>query len=417
MDQGNSAQPQVADVAVVGAGPAGLTAALALASQGLECRCFGQKYNPDPARPDTRTTALLQASVRLLQNLGIWKYCAHQATPLESIRIIDATDSALRAPEVRFDCQEIGGEPFGYNIINVDLVAALQSAASAVGNLQCIETSGAQIAAIDSDYADIELAEGGTVRARLVAAADGRNSACRTAAGITTRSWRYEQTAIACNFEHSEPHNNISNEFHHRAGPFTTVPLPGLASSLVWVQRPEDAERHLQMDDRDFCDELERRLHGVLGSVGAVGPRAAFPLSGLTVSRFAQRRTALVGEAAHVIPPIGAQGLNLGFRDAATLADTVGRHEAAKADPGAEDILTAYHQARRTDVLSRTAAVDLLNRSLLTDLLPIQAMRGLGLHALKGIGPLRRFVMRQGIAPEHGLPALMQSPTGIGASS
>lgn len=415
MDQEQSAQ--AVDVAVVGAGPAGLTAALALASKGLECRCFGQKYNPDPARPDTRTTALLQASVRLLQNLGIWKYCAHQATPLESIRIIDATDSALRAPEVTFDCQEIGGEPFGYNIINVDLVAALQSAADTVDNLECIETAGARIAGINETHAQIDLAEGNTVQARLVAAADGRNSACRSAAGITTRSWRYEQTAIACNFEHSEPHHNISNEFHHRAGPFTTVPLPGLASSLVWVQRPEDAEHHLQMSERDFCGELERRLHGVLGTVDAVGPRAAFPLSGLTVSRFAQNRTALVGEAAHVIPPIGAQGLNLGFRDAATLAEVVTSQAGSSEDPGADDVLTAYHEARRTDVLSRTAAVDLLNRSLLTDLLPMQAMRGLGLHALKGIGPLRRFVMRQGVAPEHGLPALMQSPADLTTAS
>jgi 2-octaprenyl-6-methoxyphenol hydroxylase len=400
------------DVAVIGAGPTGLAAALALASAGCRTVCAGQKFNPDPARPDTRTTALLQASVRFLRNLGIWDECAPHAAPLEGIRIIDDTGGLIQAPEVTFHCSELGDEPFGYNIVNTDLVAALSNAAHGNALLEPMETRSAEISRIADDGVTVKLAEGQALEAGLVVAADGRNSVSRVAAGITTRGWTYEQTALACNFQHTRPHDNFSNEFHCSAGPFTTVPLPRMASSLVWVQRPGEAERLMELDDHAFCAEIEQRLHGVLGTVTDVGPRAAFPLSGLTPSAFACNRVALVGEAAHVIPPIGAQGLNLGFRDAATLAEIAGRALETSGDPGSPEALKAYHEARRADILTRTAAVDLLNRSLLTDLVPVQILRGAGLHLLKGVAPLRRFVMRQGVAPQTGLPALMRAVPG-----
>lgn len=400
-------QAASADLAVIGAGPAGLTAALALAGSGARVICAGPAFDSAAGDPDTRTTALLGCSVRLLENLGVWPDCVDSAAPLEAIRIIDDTARLVRAPDIEFRAQELGDAPFGYNVPNAILVAKLMQRARALPNLSLVDTGGATAVRPGPDSVGIDLKEGRTIVVRLAVGADGRRSLCRRAAGITTRSWQYDQTAIACNFNHGEPHANISNEFHGRAGPFTTVPLPGRSSSLVWVERPGEAKRLMTLPEPRFAEEIESRTHGLLGSVSAVGPRAAFPLSGLTADILARHRIALVGEAGHVIPPIGAQGLNLGFRDAAALADHVGNALADGRDPGDAVVLEAYGRSRRGDVATRTVAVDLLNRSLVSGFLPFQAARGLGLHLLNRLGPLRRLVMRQGIAPTTDLPALM----------
>jgi 2-octaprenyl-6-methoxyphenol hydroxylase len=396
------------DVAIVGAGPAGLTAAIALACNGAKAICAGPPFNPNPARPDTRTTALLRGSVQLLKNIGVWPYCRADAAPLDAIRIIDDTGRLLRAPEVEFRAAELGLEAFGFNVPNQSLVAALYRRGSEIKNLRLIETSGADAVKTALNAIHVHLSEQTAIEARLVAGADGRRSICRKAARIDTIAWGYDQSAMACNFEHSLPHGNVSNEFHHPAGPFTTVPLPGNASSLVWVERPAEIERLMGLGDESFQETLEGRLQGLLGSVTAVGPRAAFPLSGLTARRFARSRIALIGEAAHVIPPIGAQGLNLGFRDAAHLAELVGHALGQNADPGEERVLRAYNRARRSDVVGRTVAVDLLNRSLLSSFLPVQLARGFGLHLLNALSPLRHYVMRHGLDAESELPDLMR---------
>lgn len=398
------------DALVVGAGPAGFTTALALASSGCRTAIAGPPHNPDPARPDTRTTALLQASVQLLRNTGVWEKCARYAAPLHMIRIIDDTGRLLRAPEVRFESSEIGDHAFGYNIANTDLVAALRACAKNMTNLDILDTAGATAIEPGDQNIRVCLTEGQTLTARLVAGADGRISICRQAAGITTKAWSYNQMALACNFSHSEPHEDASTEFHRESGPFTTVPLPGRDSSLVWVEKPGEAKRLLGLCDDAIAQEIETQLQGCLGRISNVGPRAAFPLSGMSVSRYAARRIALVGEAAHVIPPIGAQGLNLGFRDAAALADCAAAALANGEDPGGNDALAAYDKARRKDVASRIFAVDMLNRSLISGLLPLQAARGLGLHLLGGVAPLRKAFMRSGLAPQSGLPKLMRPP-------
>ncbi len=239
-------------------------------------------------------------------------------------------------------------------------------------------------------------------------AADGRNSLSRTAAGISLRSWDYPQAAIATNLRHGRAHGGISTELHRRAGPLTTVPLPGLASSLVWVEDPSEAARLADLPEPDFSGALEARLQGLLGPISAVGPRRLFPLQGLSVERLAQRRIALVGEAAHVMAPIGAQGLNLGLRDVATLAECVADAQAAGRDIGGPETLRAYAAARAADVFSRMALVDLLNRSLLSNFLPAQALRGLGLHLLASSSTLRRLAIRGGAGTPGPLPRLMR---------
>jgi 2-octaprenyl-6-methoxyphenol hydroxylase len=402
------AQALATEVAVVGAGPAGLAAALALAALGTEVVIAAPAHDPARAEADRRTTALLLGSVELLKNLGVWGGCAEESAPLQGVRIVDDRGGLLRAPEVLLRAEELGLASFGANIANSALNAALFAATRKGSRLSWLPTSAVVKVTPTERCVSLELAEGGTLSAALVVAADGRNSMARTAAGIATRTWAYDQVAIAAAFGHTRPHAAITTELHRRAGPLTTVPLPGDASSLVWVEEPAEAARLAGLDEQMFLSELGARLRGLLGSLADIGARAAYPFSGLGALRMGQNRIALVGESAHVIAPIGAQGLNLGLRDAAALAECVSTARALGQDVGGPETLAAYHAARAGDVLTRTLGVDLLNRSLLTDFLPAQALRGIGLHLLANMAPLRRLAMRGGLTPTGPMPRLMQ---------
>ena len=376
-------------VAVVGAGPVGLAAALVLSDAGYAVALVA------PARPpaDERTSALLAGSVSLLERVGVWRDVAAQAAPLRTMRIIDGTRRLIRAPEVAFHAGEIGLDAFGYNVPNAFLVSALEVAVA----VRPIDRREAAVEAVapSGSAITLRLSTGEALSARLVVAADGRRSKVRDEVGIATDSWGYDQAALVCNLRHSVPHRDASTEFHTETGPFTLVPLPGNRSSLVWVDRPAETERRLGLGEDELAAEIEHRSQSVLGAVTIDGKRQMFPLSGMNARRFAADRVALAGEAAHLFPPIGAQGLNLGYRDIAALADVLaGPH----GDPGAGAILAAYDRARRGDVLVRTAAVDALNRTLLSGFLPVQALRGAGLFLLDRLPLLRRVAMRQGIA-------------------
>jgi 2-octaprenyl-6-methoxyphenol hydroxylase len=392
-----------AEVLVVGGGPAGLTAAIALAGGGIPTALVtGQ-----PRRTDNRTTALLAGSVAALEALGVWERCRAEAGALRTMRIVDDTDRLWRAPEVRFEAAEIGLDAFAWNIENRHLADALQGRAAEIDQLVRIEQD-ARAADISDGHIRISLADGGSVTARLGVAADGRRSLCRAAAGIETDSHGYPQTAFTFNLAHARPHGDISTEFHTAHGPFTLVPLPGLRASLVCVVAPVEAARIEALGGDALDAEIERRSHSILGKVQVEPGHGAFPLGIEMARRFAARRIALIGEAGHVIPPIGAQGLNLGLRDAATIAELAVAARRAGDDVGGEEVTDEYDRRRRADVKSRTAAVDLLNRSLLTDFLPAQSVRGLGLYVLDRIGPLRRAMMREGVAPRLSEPRLMR---------
>jgi 2-octaprenyl-6-methoxyphenol hydroxylase len=396
------------DVAVVGAGPAGVVAALALAHVGADVALVGPPpVTSGAARPETRTAALLTSSVDLLKRLTVWDAVAPYAAPLKVIRIIDASRSLLRAPDIAFEASELGLDAFGYNIANTTLLEALYARAQEV--VPAVIPGSVKETQLDDREARLTLSDGRRLTARLVAGADGRRSVCRGAAGIEVSEWRYDQGAIATSFRHTLPHEGVSTELHKELGSVTTVPMPDpLLSSLIWVGSAAEIAELMARDEADFGAALQNRLGDVLGTVSDIGPRAQFPVAGLTAKQLAQRRTALIGEAAHILPPIGAQGLNLGFRDAAALADCVSGALRRGHDPGGQAVLGAYIRARRLDVLSRAIGVDLLNRSLLTSLLPVQAARGLVLHGLNAFGPLRRMVMRAGLAPPADLPSLMR---------
>jgi 2-octaprenyl-6-methoxyphenol hydroxylase len=428
------------EAAVIGAGPAGLAAALALARMGVETALVAPPHDPARAAQDQRTTALIGASIQLMKNLGVWDCRApgvggrgsgvaetptadarHPtaavsdpegltpfAAPIAAVRIADDRGGLVRAPEILFRAAEIGLASFGANLPNPALLGALTEAAARAPGLARVETAGVVGIAPQAGSVRLALAEGGSVEAALAVAADGRASQAPAAAGIAVSAWDYPQAAVVASFAHSRPHAATVNELHRRAGPLTTVPLQGLRSALVWVEEPGEARRLAALAEAGFAAELEERLQGVLGRIGQVGPRAVHALAGRRAERMAAARIALVGEAAHVVPPIGAQGLNLGLRDAAELADCAGGAKARGEDIGGEVVLAAYDSARRRDVLARSLSIDILNRSLLTDLLPVEALRGLAAHAIAGFAPLRRALMQEGAGLAGPLPSLMR---------
>ena len=386
-------------VIVAGAGPAGIAAAALLAKEGMTTALVA----PAPAE-DPRTVALMQPSIQLLRYLDIWPGSLEsQTAPLRKLRIIDDTGSLLVAPNLEFDSEELSLEAFGWNIPLGLLLPVLRKRAEDLG-VVFIEAT-ATGARTSGDAIHITLSNTSEISASLCLAADGANSVMRKAAGITTDTWSYDQIAIATSFAHSMGHENVSTEYHKSSGPFTTVPLPENRSSLVWMERPARAEALMAMDDKELAAEIQIETHGELGLISNLGPRKSFPMKGLTARQFAKERIILIGEAAHVVPPIGAQGLNMSLRDAALAADLI----LASENAGSNSLLAEYNASRRGEVLPRQQLIDLMNKSLLLEFLPLEGARALGLSALHYFGPLKHLVMQQGLQPRHNLPFAMRA--------
>ena len=387
------------DIVVSGAGPTGMAAALEAAALGYKTilAAPGGTHLDD----DARTTALMRPAMAMLEDYGAFEDCRADAAPLKVLRIVDATGRLFRAPTVSFRAAEAGFDTFGHNIPNRALNAALEKAVKGTDGIAVIDAMVSAIAFSD-DAAFVTLSNGDSHQARLVVGADGVHSLVRETARIGARQWRYPQTAVVLAFDHARGHENTSTEFHTEQGPFTQVPLPGQRSSLVWVMRPERVDEIVAMDDEGLARAIEDAMQSMLGTISNVTKPQSWPLAGLVAHRFGGGRVMLVGQAAHAFPPIGAQGLNLGFRDVADLAAGL----TGGGDPGAPAVTRRYDLRRRADVYSRTGAVDLLNRSLLTDFLPVQIARATGLSLLKNIAPLRGFMMREGIEPGGNLTAM-----------
>ena len=394
------------DVLVAGAGPAGLMTACLLQTMGQRVVCVGPSQ-PLGSHGDLRTTALFQGAIRLIEKVGAWGNLKQHAAPLEVMRIVDCCGRSSYPSIIDFPASEIGDAPFGYNIANHHLNQALMRQGERAG-LRLIDDHVVEYE-IGKDSVKAHLAGGAVLGARVIAAADGRASKARTSAGIEASSWDYQQTATVFTVNLQRPHKAVSTEFHRPDGPMTFIPLPGRRCAVNWLEKPGTANQLTSLSKADFTARLNQETNGFLGPLELAGPRATFPIRGLSVSALANRRVVLIGEAAHVNPPIGAQGLNLGFRDIAVLVEMIVEATAHGQDPGTPEFLARYCRARAGDVITRKIATDLLNRSLLFDWGVVRGFRGLGLTLLAASSTARRFLMRQGMVTGDALPALMRS--------
>jgi 2-octaprenyl-6-methoxyphenol hydroxylase len=390
------------DILISGGGVAGLTAAAAFGASGFRTLCV------DPAPPvtseaeagaDMRTTAFLHPSRGVLETAGLWERLAPHAAPLQIMRIIDAGGETPQARLTRdFNAAEISDEPFGWNLQNWllrrEMVARLAEL-PLVSFRPGVATTG--LLTRDSG-AEVALSDGSRVRARLVVAADGRHSFIREAAGIAVKTTRYGQKALAFAVTHPEPHNNVSTEIHRSGGPFTLVPLPERdgrhSSAIVWMERGPEADRLAALPVPEFEAEMNARSTGVLGPLTLATRRSVWPMMTQIADRFAGQRVALIAEAAHVIPPIGAQGLNM------SLADLTCLLELCQKDPahlGEAAMLEAYHRRRWPEVKAREIGIDLLNRASMVEARPLRDLRAGVLGALYSLAPVRRTLMKAGL--------------------
>lgn len=385
-------------VIVSGAGPAGLAAAILLANEGVNTAIIAAPYFEDP-----RTTALMHPSMQLLKYLHLWSDdLKSNCAPLRQLHLIDDTGNYVSAPELRFRATELHLEEFGWNVPLAKLLPAMRQRAKEVG---VTFIDGLSIGATHFDHhISVHLQNGETLTARLLIAADGAESSVRNSLGFATESWSFDQSALATSFAHSTPHQYVSTEFHKAAGPFTTVPLPNNRSSLVWMDRPARIDELSKLADAELATQIQLETHGLLGRIANIGPRKTFAMKGQRAISFAAKRCIIIGEAAHVLPPIGAQGLNISMRDAAQVADLI----IGVNDQGATSILEEYNTLRRADVLPRQHMVNMLNASLLSSFPAWPLARAAGLSAISIFGPLRNLAMRQGLAPSSNLPFAMR---------
>lgn len=390
------------DIVVAGGGLSGMVAAAAFGQLGLDTLCVDPMIpvtTRDDAGADLRTTALLQPSRAFLERIGLWERLAPHASELQFMRIADAGGVAGEAREVRdFDAGDIGDLPFGWNLPNWLLRREL--AAVLAGSASVTHRTGVSVTGVLGRLreARLNLSDGGRVRARLVVAADGRNSALRSAAGIGVRRTLYGQKALAFAVGHDVPHQNVSTEVHRSGGPFTLVPLPDFngrpSSAVVWMERGPEAARLMALTEADFNSEMTLRSCGLLGPLDLISRRTAWPIISQIADRFYSERMALVAEAAHVVPPIGAQGLNMSLGDIRALVDL------ASSDPedfGSETQLSRYNRARRPEVLVRVLGVDALNRASMIDAQALRDLRMRGLGMLHGLPMVRRTLMKAGL--------------------
>ncbi len=390
------------DILISGGGVAGLTAAAAFASAGFDVICV------DPAAPvtreedpgaDLRTTAFLQPARGLLEEAGLWERLAPHAAPLQIMRIIDAGGTR---PEARlrrdFDAREISDQPFGWNIANWLLRREILARLDEIPNVQFRPGVGTQGVITREGEALVTLSDGTRITARLLIGADGRDSPVREALGIPATTIRYGQKALAFAVSHPIPHENVSTEIHRSGGPFTLVPLPDRdgrpCSAVVWMERGPEALRLQGLPVAQFEEEMNARSAHVLGPLTLITRRSLWPIISQHAARMTGERTALMAEAAHVVPPIGAQGLNMSLGDLRVLL------ELARARPealGERKMLHSYHRRRYPEVRARIAGIDLLNRASMLSPRPLRDLRAAALGALYSAAPVRRAMMRAGL--------------------
>jgi len=395
------------DIFVSGGGVAGLAATIAFAQAGFRSVCT------DPAPPitdretegaDLRSTAFLQPSQAFLDRIGIWDRLASHAMQLQVMRIVDAGGETT-APRVAhdFNAADISDKPFGWNLPNWLLRREMVAHLAELPNADFRPGLGTAQVFTREGEARVTLSDGARLRTKLVIAADGRNSTVREGAGIGVRTMRYGQKALAFAVTHPIPHENVSTEVHRSGGPFTLVPLPdftgedGVArpsSAIVWMERGPEVLRLMDLEPDAFEAEMTERSGHLFGPLTLVSQRTVWPIITQTADDLHAERIALVAEAAHVLPPIGAQGLNMSLADIRTLLDLA---EGARDDPGVAPLLRRYARARHPDIRARVTGIDALNRASMVEAQGLRDIRMRALDAIYRVSPVRRVLMQTGL--------------------
>jgi 2-octaprenyl-6-methoxyphenol hydroxylase len=397
------------DAVVIGGGLVGLTLALALGRAGLGVTVIDRERPDDAAadRFDGRASAVALGSARVLQGLGLWPRLGPHAQPINDIRVSDG-DSRLF---VHYDHREIGPEPLGYIIENRFIRRALYAAIGAVDNVRLVAPAALGSLERERVHATARLADRTEIAARVAIACDGRTSPVRQSAGIRVVEWRYPQTGIVCSVTHEGPHEGVAHERFLPAGPFAMLPLPPSEagvnrSSIVWTERAALAPAMMQLPDGAFAAEIERRFGDTLGRIGVAGPRWSYPLALLHAQSYTAPRLALAGDAAHAIHPIAGQGLNLGLRDVAALAECLVDAARLGLDLGSPDVLAHYERWRRVDNIVLAAVTDGLVRLFSNDVAPVRLARDIGLGVVNRVAPLKHAFMRHAMGTLGTLPRL-----------
>ena len=394
-----AAAPDTVDVLVSGGGVGGLTAAAGFGAAGLRVLCV------DPAPPvteesgagaDLRTTAFLQPSIARVRRSGLGERLQPPGAPLQVMRMVDAGGAEPRPRLTRaFDASEISDQPFGWNLPNWLLRREISTRLAELPGIEFRPGTATAGLTAREDAALVELSDGSRLRARLVVAADGRNSPVRQALGIGVRTIRYGQKALAFAVTHEIPHQNVSTEIHRCGGPFTLVPLPDRggkpSSAVIWMERGAETARLRALPREAFEVELNDRSAGVLGRLQLATELTEWPIISQIADRYTGPRTALMAEAAHVVPPIGAQGLNMSLADLSALLDLM------TPDPGDAAALARYERGRRPEALARLIGIDALNRASMMAPRPLRDLRAAALGGLYALAPVRRAMMRAGL--------------------
>ncbi|MBV9964430.1 MAG: UbiH/UbiF/VisC/COQ6 family ubiquinone biosynthesis hydroxylase [Alphaproteobacteria bacterium] len=382
-----------AELVIAGGGLNGMLLAVACAGAGLSTIVVDRQ---EPAamladRFDGRTSAIAYGSRLVFDGIGLWPAIESEAEPILEIRVAD-DDAPLF---LHYDHRDLGGNaPLGYIVENRVLRHALFDRAATLPSLRLLAPRSVAEMQTSDTGATVTLEDGTRLRTRLVAAADGQNSPLRRAAGIGTVEWRYRQTGIVTTVQHERPHGGIAIEHFLPAGPFAILPMTGNRSSIVWTEDSDLAPHLLALSDAEFATELRTRFGDFLGSINPVGPRWRYPLALMQAERYAGRRLALVGEAAHVIHPIAGQGLNIGIRDIAALAEIIIDARRLGLDIGDASFLERYERWRRSDALLLAAVTDGLNRLFSNTIMPVKLARDVGLAIVNRLPPLKRLLMQ-----------------------
>jgi 2-octaprenyl-6-methoxyphenol hydroxylase len=396
------------DLIIAGGGMTGLALACAVAGANVPVLLIERGALPDTTALafDGRVTAIAQGSRHLLEAIGIWPHLAPEAQPILDIEVGERHSPLT----VHYDHRAVGGEPLGHIVENrvirralLRRIAELSAGALEVAAPERWEGIGRRAEAVH-----LALASGQRVRARLLAAADGRNSPLRDLAGIGVTRWNYRQTGIVATVAHAEPHRGRAFERFFATGPLAMLPMLGKRSSIVWAADDRLARELIALEDQDFIGELVDRFGDCYGALELAGPRWHYPLAMVQARRYTDHRLVLVGDAARAIHPIAGQGWNLALRDVAALAELVVDVRRLGLDPGGSYVLQRYERWRRFDSLALIGITDGLNRLFANDLLPLRLARELGLGAVERIPPLKRFFMRHAMGLLGDLPRLMR---------